>query len=66
MVGDGTDRGEILVDLKAIMAGESDDPGLESEDILFVPTSSGRSVGIHAIRTMVGIASGIAIWRVAR
>jgi protein involved in polysaccharide export with SLBB domain len=58
------ERVEIAVNLKAIMAGESPDVALESEDILFVPRSGKRAAGQAVKRLAIGTLSGIAIWRV--
>jgi polysaccharide export outer membrane protein len=58
------ERVEIAVNLKAIMAGESPDVALESEDILFVPRSGKRAAGQAMKRLAIGTLSGIAIWRV--
>ena len=65
--GAGNGRGErveIAVNLKAIMAGESPDVALQSEDILFVPRSGKRAAGQAMKRLAIGTLSGIAIWRV--
>lgn len=51
-----TERQEIPVDLKVIMKGKSEDPVLEANDILFVPTS-GLKAGL---RRMGDIATGAA------
>jgi polysaccharide export outer membrane protein len=51
-----TQRQEIPVDLKVIMKGKSEDPVLEANDILFVPTS-GLKAGL---RRMGDIATGAA------
>ena len=57
-----SERKEIPVDLKKIMAGKSEDVALRPNDILFVPTSNGKKVAIRALETVVSTASGIAIW----
>ena len=57
-----TERKEIQVDLKKILAGKSEDIGLRPNDILFVPTSNGKKVAIRALETMVSTASGLAIF----
>ena len=57
-----TERQEIQVDLKKILAGKSEDIGLRPNDILFVPTSNGKKVAIRALETMVSTASGLAIF----
>lgn len=58
------ERVEIAVNLKAIMAGESPDVALQSEDILFVPRSGKRAAGQAMKRLAIGTLSGVAIWRV--
>lgn len=63
--GEGAgERVEIVVDLKAIMAGKSPDVALAREDILFVPRSGRRAAGQAMKRLAIGTLSGIAIWRI--
>ena len=60
----GTDsRTEIPVNLKKILAGQASDVPMQSGDILFVPVSGAKRLGIQALQSMFAIGSGIAIYR---
>jgi polysaccharide export outer membrane protein len=59
-----SERLEIAVNLRDIMAGRSEDVPLWPDDILFVPTSGAKAAAIRAAEAALGIGSGIAIWRV--
>jgi polysaccharide export outer membrane protein len=59
-----SERLEITVNLRDIMAGRSEDVPLWPDDILFVPTSGAKAAAIRAAEAALGIGSGIAIWRV--
>jgi polysaccharide biosynthesis/export protein len=60
-------RVEISVNLKAILAGKSPDAELNANDILFVPSSFGKSAAIRTMETALGmggqIGAGLAIYR---
>jgi polysaccharide export outer membrane protein len=56
-------RIEIAVDVKKILDGTSLDPPLQAGDILFIPDSTAKRVGMRTIEAMVQTATGIAIWR---
>ena len=43
------DRTELPVDLDKILAGKTSDMPLKADDILFIPTSAGKSVGYRAL-----------------
>lgn len=53
---------EIIVDLKGILAGKSEDIGLGGGDILYVPGSTGKKVGLRTAEAILQTASGVAIW----
>jgi polysaccharide export outer membrane protein len=57
-----SNRTEIPVDLKKILAGQANDVALKSEDILFVPGSAFKRNALQVIQTAVGVGTGIAIW----
>jgi polysaccharide export outer membrane protein len=57
------ERVEISVDVKKILEGTSEDVPLRGGDILFVPDSTVKRVGLRTIEAMVQTATGIAIWR---
>ncbi len=57
-----TERQEIAVDLKKVLAGKAEDIYLRPNDILFVPTSAPKKAGVRATEAMIQVATGIAIW----
>ena len=59
-----SEKKEIPLDLKAIMAGRMPDVPLHQDDILFVPKGRGKAAAKVAARAAVAAATGIAIWRV--
>jgi hypothetical protein len=52
-------RTEIAVDLKAILAGKRKDVPLQSDDILFIPDSTGKKV----LSRVVEATLQAAVWR---
>jgi polysaccharide export outer membrane protein len=58
-----SDRTEIPVDLKKILAGKSPDVPLRADDILFIPTSATKNVALRSLEAAVQIGTGIAIYR---
>jgi polysaccharide export outer membrane protein len=56
-------RGEIPVDLGAILAGKEPDVKMQPNDILFVPGNTAKKVGWRAIEAAIQIGTGIVIWR---
>jgi len=59
----GSNRLEITLDLKKILAGKAPDVPLQPEDILFVPASTPKKAAIRAAEAAVQIGTGIIIWR---
>lgn len=57
-----TQRAEIDVDLKRLMAGKAPDLPLKSEDILFVPNSAAKSASSRTLEAIIQTATGIAIY----
>ena len=57
------ERIEISVDVKKILDGTSKDVPLRGGDILFVPDSTVKRVGMRTVEAMVQTVTGIAIWR---
>lgn len=55
-------RQEILCDLTSILKGKTEDIGLQAQDILYVPGSTGKRVALRAIEAAVSTGSGIAIY----
>jgi polysaccharide biosynthesis/export protein len=56
-------RVEIALDLKRILAGKAENIMLRPDDILLVPNSAARSVGIRSLEAAIQLGTGIAIWR---
>jgi polysaccharide export outer membrane protein len=59
----GSNRLEISLDMKKILAGKTPDVPLQPEDILFVPSSTPKKAAIRAAEAAVQIGTGIIIWR---
>ena len=60
-------RVEIPVDITAILDGKTQDVALHGDDILFIPSSSGKKASLRAleaaIQTGSGLLTGLVIWR---
>jgi len=56
-------RTEVVIDLKKSLAGKATDVDMRSNDILFIPTDSLKSLGARTLESMFAIGSGIAIYR---
>jgi polysaccharide export outer membrane protein len=56
-------RNEIPIDLKKMLAGKSSDVPLQADDILFVPTSAGKSAAYRTIDILSGSATAF-IYRI--
>lgn len=54
---------ETPLDLKKILTAKAPDPVLEAEDIVFVPTSTGKKAFTKSLETIISTASGVAIYR---
>jgi polysaccharide biosynthesis/export protein len=59
----GAQRTETRINLKKIMADKDPDPSLHADDILFVPNSTSKNAGLHALEVAANIGTGLAIWR---
>src|SRR5262245_22016272 len=57
-----SNRTEIPVNVKKILAGQANDIALKSDDILFVPGSAFKRTGLQVIQSAVNVGTGIAIW----
>lgn len=58
----GGDREEIPANIKAIMEKKAPDVELHADDILYIPNSVGKQVGIRSLEAAIAVGSGIAIW----
>lgn len=56
-------RNEILVNLKAVLEGKSIDVALQSEDILYIPTSATKKALARSLEAGINVGTGVAIWR---
>ncbi len=56
-------RSEIYVNVQKMMEGKLDDAPLLANDILFVPSSTGKTVTYRALEALVSTGTGIAIYR---
>ncbi len=59
----GGEREEIMVSLYDILKGKSVDVPMKPDDILFVPSSTGKRMANRSLEAMVSIVTGIAILR---
>lgn len=55
-------REEIPVNLKSILSGHASDPGLEANDILFIPDSTSKRALRRGAEAALQIATGLVIW----
>lgn len=60
---DSPTRAEIPVNLKRILSGDAGDVALQPNDILFVPTSAPRNVGLRTLEVAIQLGTGIMIYR---
>ena len=58
-----TQRVEVPIDLKQLLAGRGENLVLQPDDILVVPNNTARSVAIRSIEAAIQLGTGIAIWR---
>lgn len=56
-------RAEIGVNLKKILSGQATDIPLQSEDILFIPSSASKKALTRAAEAAIQIGTGVVIWR---
>jgi polysaccharide biosynthesis/export protein len=56
-------RTETPVDVQKILQGKDQDVMLKPDDILFVPTSTGKKMAFRAIEAAIQTGTGIVIWR---
>lgn len=59
-----TQRQEIALDLKKVLAGKGEDVALRPNDILFVPTNTPKKAFTKAAEAALQTAAGVAIYRV--
>jgi polysaccharide export outer membrane protein len=54
---------EIPVDIKKIMQAKAPDMTLQAEDVVFIPSSTAKNVGVRTLQSIVNIATGVATYR---
>ena len=59
-----TERDEIPVNLKEILAGKEKEPLLVHDDILLVPNHTAKAISWRVLEAMLQVGTGVAIWRV--
>jgi polysaccharide export outer membrane protein len=55
-------RKEIPVDVKNILEGKGSDQPLMANDILFIPSSTGKTASYRALEALIQTGSGLAIY----
>lgn len=56
-------RTEIAVNVKRILSGRDEDVMIQADDVLFIPTNTGKKVSIRALETAISLGTGVLIWR---
>jgi polysaccharide export outer membrane protein len=54
---------ELPVDIKKIMQAKAPDMTLQAEDVVFIPSSTAKNVGVRTLQSIVNIATGVATYR---
>jgi polysaccharide export outer membrane protein len=54
---------EVPVDLKKIMQAKAPDVTLQAEDVVFIPSSAAKNVGVKTLQSIVSIATGVVTYR---
>lgn len=54
---------EVPVDIKKIMQAKAPDMTLQAEDVVFIPSSTAKNVGVRTLQSIVNIATGVATYR---
>ncbi len=60
--GSSAPRVEVAIDVKKMLANAAPDQPLLPNDILFIPNSATRAVGIRILETGLQMATGVVIW----
>jgi len=55
---------EVPLPLKQIFASKAPDPQLQPDDVIFVPSSAGKSAAKRGAEAILQMATGVAIWRI--
>lgn len=62
VVPNSSERTQIAVNLKQLMAGKGSDVLLQPNDILFVPNSGAKSASARSVDALVTVATGLAVY----
>jgi polysaccharide biosynthesis/export protein len=54
---------ELAIDVKAILANKIPDQRLQPNDVLFIPSSAAKSMGMRALEAGIQMATGIVVWK---
>lgn len=54
---------EVPINVKAILANKAPDQRLEPNDVLYIPSSSAKSLGLRALDAGIQMGTGLVIWR---
>jgi polysaccharide export outer membrane protein len=57
-----TNREEIAVNIKQLMAGKASDIPLRANDILFIPNSGAKSASYRTLEAVIQTATGLAVY----
>lgn len=60
--GFSTPRMEVAVDVKKMLANKAPDQPLLPNDVLFIPNSTSRALGVRVLETGLQMATGVVIW----
>jgi polysaccharide biosynthesis/export protein len=60
---DATNRTEIPVNVQRILERKAGDVALQSDDVLFIPSSAAKRGAVRALEAAINIGTGIVIWR---
>jgi polysaccharide biosynthesis/export protein len=55
---------DVPLSLKQILAAKAPDPQLQPDDVVFVPSSAGKSAAKRGAEAILQMATGVAIWRI--
>src|SRR5579884_2386333 len=61
--GRKAEREEIAIDVKKILSGKTPDVLLRPDDILFIPSSTGKKVAMRGVEAAIQLGTGLLIWK---
>ncbi len=63
VVAGASERSEIPINLKLVMAGHGTDIQLLPDDILFIPSTASKNIGMRTLEAAITVGTGLAIYR---